>query len=176
MNPHRNPDGLSGLSVMPGAIIPATRRQGECHTNPPPNRPRSGPIHRWVVGSHLFLLVFLCACCSTRESLQVDMTAQKIVQRHAEAAFEVEFDAEVAADRNALKEYEDKIASAQNRGDLEEAWVAIPALKARGVDFLQKQIFDRAARDGDWPSEAPPTDERAVYVDGVRMAIDSFLQ
>lgn len=156
--------------------MPAARRQFEHNSNPSRNLPRSGPLPRWFVGSaHLLLLVLLCSCSSTHEPQQLDMTAQKVVLRHAEAALEVEFDAEATADRNALTEYRDKTASAQTRADLQEAWMAIPALEEHGTDFLQERIFDRAARDGDWPSGAPPTDERVVYVGGVRMAIDSFL-
>ena len=175
MNSRRNTDRLQGSLSSARGSMSAGPRQVQLNRRPRLESSQGRRPHCWVVGSQLLVLVFFCSCSSTRESLQLDMTAQKIVLRHAEAAFEVAFDATASKDRGALSQYEGKVESARSRADLEEAWVEIPDLKAHGADFLQKQIFDRAARDGDWPSGAPPADEKVVYVDAVRTAIDVFL-
>jgi hypothetical protein len=124
---------------------------------------------------HVFLLLFLCSSCSTTRPLVAEMDAQKIVFRHAETAFEVEFDTEKPSERAALTTFRTAIVNASSRADLQNAWTSIPALQARGADFLDARIFARAARDGDWPTGPPPNDEKTVYVDAVRQAIDSVL-
>jgi len=105
----------------------------------------------------------------------MDMTAQRIVMRHAEAAFEVGFDSTVPAEHAALTEFRGAILPARTREDLAEAWMEIPVLKARGADFLEVQIFARAARDSDWPAGGPPLDERTVYVEAVGVALNHVL-
>lgn len=175
MNSHRNIVAVFFAPVSRAETMPAGRRELEHNGRLRESLPRSRPLHRWVVGSQVLLLLFLCSCATGRKLLPTDMTAQKVVQRYAEAAFEVVFDDTASKDRGALKQYKAKIESARNRVELEGAWVAIPELKAHGADFLQKQIFDRAARDGDWPSGGPAANEKVVYVDAVRAAIDVFL-
>jgi hypothetical protein len=140
-----------------------------------PDAPWSRRLHPWAYLALTLWLAVICSCSSTGEPKLVDMSAQKIVLLHAEAALEVEFDATAEVDRNALAEFHETIATARYRIELQNAWTAVPALAARGADFLETRIFARAARDGDWPSGAPPDDEKRVYVDPVRLAIEKFL-
>lgn len=137
--------------------------------------PEARPAQPWLTWPGLLLLVFLCGCQSTGEPLLVDMTPQQIVFRHAETAFAVALDAANEEDRRALEQFQHTIPNASNRKDLQVAWTAVPRLAAHGTDFLESRVFERAARDADWPIDAQPVDERLVYVEAVRMAIESFL-
>lgn len=99
--------------------------------------------------------------------------ARQIVSRNAEDAFDAFFSRDNPEDRTALTTFQQRIAAAATRADLEAAWQAIPELRAKGADFLQRRVFKAAAEDGDWP--AGEIDERDAYAGGVRDGVSAFL-
>jgi hypothetical protein len=148
-------------------------RRSDRHCRIPVPEAQAAPS--WKAWPGLLLLVLLCACQSTGEPLLVDLTPQRIVFRHAETAFAVALDAANDEDRLAMEQFRRTVATASNREDLRTAWIVVPTLAAHGTDFLETRVFARAARDADWPMDAQPVDEKLVYVEAVRMAIESFL-
>jgi hypothetical protein len=175
MNSHQKYNNEYLASPPPAASLPSDVHGPGRGKSKVPLTPRSGRLHPWTYCALTLWLALICSCSSTGEPKLVDMSARKVVLIHAEAAFEVEFDATAEVDRNALAEFHERIATARNRIELQNAWTSIPELAARGADFLETRIFARAARDGDWPSGAPPGDEKLVYVDAVRLALERFL-
>ncbi len=94
--------------------------------------------------------------------------------RHAQGAFAARFDAE--ADKAVLERFLSSTANARTREDLKTAWTGIPELSSRFPDFLEKQIFAKAAADTDWPSDGTSLDEKQTFVEGTRAALKDFLR
>ncbi|MGH7163118.1 MAG: hypothetical protein ACREID_06520 [Planctomycetota bacterium] len=116
-------------------------------------------------------------CCSRNgEGLPpVTPEARRIVARYAADAFITAFSPEDATHRAAFTEFRGRIAASSARAELEAAWTAVPALRAKGQDFLTRKVFAKAEADGDWPGPVAAADEPAVLVAGVRDGVESFL-
>lgn len=113
------------------------------------------------------------SCSSPRPTpLPQNVSATKIVRQNAADAFLTHLD---PADVEALRTFQDRIATARNRADLTEAWKNVPALLAKGPDFLERQVFSRAFEDGDWPPGQSPQQVDEAFVEGVRQATAEFI-
>lgn len=134
-----------------------------------------GHFHRWITPAWILFITFVCASCATEKPYEPQVTAQEVVFRHAESAFEVWFDRKSDKDRTALNRFFVATEGAETRTDLTRAWAAIPDLAKEHPDFLDQRIFSPAARDGDWPGSDPPLNQKVVFVDGVRQALMEFL-
>ncbi len=135
-----------------------------------------GDFRRWITTSWIVFIAFVCVSCPKGKPFPASMTAQKIVIRHAEIAFDVWFDGESDEDRKALNQFFEATKDAETKADLTRAWAAIPKLATEHPDFLNKRIFSKAIRDGDWPGSDPPLDQKEVFVNGVRQALNKFLE
>ncbi len=133
-------------------------------------------FRRWVAAALLVLIAFVCASCPKGKPLDASPTAQEILFLHAESAFEVWFDPKSDEDRKALNRFFEATKDAQTKADLTRAWAAIQELNTEHPDFLEKRIFFKAVRDGDWPGPDPPLNQKMVFVDGVRQALKKFLE
>lgn len=136
----------------------------------------AGDFHRWVTAASIMFIAFVCVSCPKAKPFEPSMTAQEVVVRHAEGAFDVWFDRKSAEDTNALRQFLAATKDARTKADLTRVWAAIPGLATTYPDFLEKRIFSKAARDGDWPGPDPPLDQKVVFVDGVRQALKTFLE
>ncbi len=135
-----------------------------------------GNFRRWIAAAWIVLIAFVCTSCAKGRPFDASMTAQGIVSRHAESAFDVWFDQESDQDKEALNRFYAATEDAQTKADLTRAWAAIQELNTEHPDFLEKMIFSKAARDGDWPGSGPPLDQKMVFVDSVRKALREFLE
>ncbi len=133
-------------------------------------------FRRWIAAAWIVLIAFVCTSCAKGRPFDASMTAQGIVSRHAESAFDVWFDQELAKDREVLNRFFETTKDAQTKADLTRAWAAIPELNTAHPDFLEKRIFSKAAGDGDWPGSDPPLNQKEVFVNGVRQALKKFLE
>ena len=134
-------------------------------------------FRRWITAACMVFIAFVCASCATTgRPFDASITAQGIVSRHAESAFDVWFDQELAKDREVLNRFFEATKDAQTKADLTRAWQAIRELDTEHPDFLEKRIFSKAAGDGDWPGSDPPLDQKEVFVNGVRQALNKFLE
>jgi hypothetical protein len=95
-----------------------------------------------------------------------------IVKQNADDAFVTQL---TPQDLAALTLFKDQIATARTRADLVAAWKAIPALDARGSDFLERRVFTKALDDGDWPPDKTPTELEPAFVGGVQQAVADFI-
>jgi hypothetical protein len=135
-----------------------------------------GNFQRWIAATWLVLIVFVCASCPKGKPLDASPTAQEILFLHAKSAFEVGFNRDSEEDRKALNRFFEATEGAETKADLERAWAAIAELRGDHPDFLEKHIFSKAIRDGDWPGSDPPLDQKEVFVNGVRQALIKFLE
>jgi hypothetical protein len=133
-------------------------------------------FRRWIAAPLIVFIAFVCASCPKGKPFPDSMNAQKIVFRHAESAFDVGFDQGSNKDREALNRFFEATDDAERKADLTRAWAAIPELNTARPDFLEKKIFSKAVRDGDWPGPDPPLNQKVVFVDGVRLALKKFLK
>ncbi len=133
-------------------------------------------FRRWIAAAWIVLIAFVCTSCAKGRPFDASMTAQGIVSRHAESAFDVWFDQELAKDREVLNRFFETTKDAQTKADLTRAWAAIPELNTAHPNFLEKRIFSKAAGDGDWPGSDPPLNQKEVFVNGVRQALKKFLE
>lgn len=135
-----------------------------------------GNFRRWIAAAWIVLIAFVCTSCAKGKPFDASMTAQGIVSRHAESAFDVWFDQESDQDKEVLNRFYTATEDAQTKADLTRAWAAIQELNTEHPDFLEKRIFFKAVRDGDWPGPDPPLNQKMVFVDGVRQALKKFLE
>ncbi len=135
-----------------------------------------GNFRRWIAAAWIALIAFVCASCATGKPFVASMTPQEIVSVHAKSAFEVGFNRDSEEDRKALNRFYTATEDAQTKADLTRAWAAIQELNTEHPDFLEKRIFFKAVRDGDWPGPDPPLNQKMVFVDGVRQALKKFLE
>lgn len=121
----------------------------------------------------ILLLVAAGACAShTPHGFTSNVTATTIVRQNADDAFVTQL---TAADLPALTQFKTQIGTARARADLISAWKGIPALDARGSDFLQARVFAKSIDDGDWPAGAPANDLELAFVTGVQQATADFI-
>ncbi len=136
-----------------------------------------GDFRRWKTAACMVFIASVCVSCPKGKPFVPAITPQGIVSGYAQSAFDTWFDRKSTEDREALKRFFETTKHAETKADLTRAWAAIPELATEGHrNFLQEKIFDRAARDGDWPGSNPPLNQKAVYVDGVRQALNEFLE
>jgi hypothetical protein len=135
-----------------------------------------GNFHRWTAAAWLVLIAFVCVSCPKGRPFPDSIAAQEIVSRHAESAFEVGFNRDSEEDWKALNRFFEASEGAELKADLERAWAAITELREDHPDFLEKHIFSKAIRDGDWPGSDSPLDQKEVFVNGVRQALIKFLE
>ena len=135
-----------------------------------------GDFRRWVAAAWIVFIAFVCTSCPKGKTLDASPTAHEILSLHAKSAFEVGFNRDSGEDRKALNRFFEATEDTKTKADLTRAWAAIPELVTEHPDFLEKMIFSKAVRDGDWPGSGPPLDQKVVFVDSVRQALKKFLE
>ena len=135
-----------------------------------------GNFRRWIAAAWIVLIAFVCTSCAKGKPFDASMTAQGIVSRHAESAFDVWFNRRSDKDMEALNRFFKATEGAETKADLTRAWQAIRELNTEHPGFIEKRIISKAARDGDWPGPDPPLNQKMVFVDGVRQALKKFLE
>ena len=127
---------------------------------------------RWNVFC-LVALFALVAGCSPKPYRPDVVDAKAIVERNSADAFATFFD--LAADADAFRTFDAKIAPAHNRADLTIAWKEVPSLAAKGQDFLQQHVFAVAMQERKWPKDAPAETLEPAFVQGVQLGVQDFL-
>lgn len=131
------------------------------------------PLLERAGAAALFAALVLSGCASKTPIGHTSVvTATTIVKQNADDAFVTHL---TPQDVPALTQFKDQIATARTRADLVAAWKAIPALDAKGSDFLERRIFTKALEDGDWPSGVAPTELEPAFVGGVQQAVADFI-
>lgn len=125
-------------------------------------------MRRDCLRAGLVLLALAAACCSNGSPIVPDMTAARIVARHAEAALDARYDP--VADRAALERFRDGADRASTRADLTRAWQDTGLEPA---DLLARHVFRKAESDDDWPGGDVPEE---AYVQGVRDGVRTVLE
>lgn len=112
------------------------------------------------------------ACCHHSGPYVPTVGPTDIVERNAHDAFDAWLTKD---DAPALRAYHEAIAPARSRQDLVQAWEASATLHAKGADFLEKHVFDKAMREAKWPKDVPPEQMEAAFVEGVRKAAEAWV-
>jgi hypothetical protein len=115
----------------------------------------------------------LVACSSAQPPFVSRVGAVDIVLQNTSDALDVFFDPN--QDGEALRSFDAKAVSARDRAELTIEWQAVPALAAKGGDFLEKKVFTKAMEEKKWPKDVPPSALEETFVLGVHLGVQRFL-
>jgi|SRR5712671_5544707 len=129
-------------------------------------------LHAFVPLAQLVLLAAV-GCGSPPQPFVSDVDAVAIVERNSADAFMSLFDR--SRDGEAFRTFDTRIATARSRADLITTWRTVPALVAKGADFLGQQVFAKSIAEHRWPKDRAPETMESVFVEGVHLGIRDFL-